>query len=142
MMSVASSAVPSIAHQKVRLGNWTCPNKRSTRPAARTVPSVKTSALGNVVQTAGDAAAGLLPVVFGDVVRTLAGDAGALVDLEPSFAGLVRLGVCSFLTDSIMSFSWCSCDSTLYVTMPDSVRQPNALTSTISPTSVLEHVRI
>lgn len=54
---------------------------------------VETAALGDFVEAVGGVAASVLPGVLGDVVRTLAGDAGSLVDLEPSTASLVRLGV-------------------------------------------------
>jgi hypothetical protein len=51
------------------------------------------SALGDIVEAAGSAAAGLLPGALGDIMRTLAGDAGELVNLQPTTVGLVRLGV-------------------------------------------------
>ena len=58
---------------------------------------VETAALGDFVEAVGCATASVLPGVLGDVVRTLAGGAGSLVDLEPSAPGLVRLGVRSGL---------------------------------------------
>lgn len=71
------------------------PAKRSVHSAVRTVSMLETAALGELVEATGGAAAGLLPDLLGDVVRTLSKDAGALVSLEPSFNGLVRLGVSS-----------------------------------------------
>lgn len=74
---------------------WTprVPGKRGAHSVGRTASMVETAALGDIVSAAGGVAASLMPGVLGDIVRTLTGDARDLVELNPSFIGLVRLGV-------------------------------------------------
>jgi hypothetical protein len=95
MLSAAKSMPVGIYHQ-LQLPCWTASvpsGKRRQHSAHRTVRMQETSALGDVVEAAGSVVAGVLPGALGDIMRTLAGDAGDLVNLQPSTIGILRLGV-------------------------------------------------
>jgi hypothetical protein len=96
MSSAANSMLVRTRHQLRFRNRWTASvpiGKRSVHSAHGTVSMQEAAALGDFVQAAGSAAAGVLPGALGDIMLTLAGDAGDLVDLQPSVVGLVRLGV-------------------------------------------------